>query len=391
MKVILNIESVRFPLTGIGRYTYELATALEAQLDITQLRFFASGRFVSGLPDMGAEGIEDVSGDAATISLNALKRWVQRYPLALRAYQQLSSLLRTNGLKGSEDCIYHGPNFFLPRFAGPKIATFHDLSPFTWAHCHEPAKVQYLQNELSNTLKYADRLITDSEFTRQELAAFSGISADRIHAVPLAAAAEFHPRSAAALQALLQKYGLTYQGYTLFVGTIEPRKNIVTLLQAYEQLPMTVRQRWPLILTGYEGWNSADIHARIQRAEQQGWCKYLGYLPAHELPGIISGARLFAFPSHYEGFGLPVLEALSSGVPVVCSNSSSLPEVAGGAALLHTPEDVDSLQQCLVKGLEDDSWRSEAVVKGLAHAETFSWQRCAAETVKVYNKLVAKF
>ena len=391
MKVILNIEAVRFPLTGIGRYTYELGKALQAQPDITQLRFFASGRFVPGLPDMNAGNNADVVGDTTTVRLNAVKRWVQQNPLALRVYQQLSGLLRTNGLKGSEDCIYHGPNFFLPKFAGPKVATFHDLSPFTWAHCHEPAKVQYLQKELSNTLRCADRLITDSEFTRQELAAFSGISADRIHAVPLAAAAEFYPQPAQELQPLLQKYGLTYQGYTLFVGTIEPRKNIATLLQAYEQLPMSVRQRWPLILTGYEGWNSADIHTRMQRAGQQGWCKYLGYLPAHELPGIFSGARLFAFPSHYEGFGLPVLEALSSGVPVVCSNSSSLPEVAGGVALLHTPEDVDALRQYLLQGLEDESWRIQAVTNGLAHAEKFSWQRCAAETVQVYNKLATEF
>lgn len=105
MKVILNIEAVRFPLTGIGRYTYELGKALQAQPDITQLRFFASGRFVPGLPDVNAGNNADVVGDTTTVRLNAVKRWVQQNPLALRAYQQLSGLLRTNGLKGSEDCI----------------------------------------------------------------------------------------------------------------------------------------------------------------------------------------------------------------------------------------------------------------------------------------------
>ncbi|WP_228346244.1 glycosyltransferase family 4 protein [Venatoribacter cucullus] len=387
VNVILNTEAIRSPLTGIGRYSYELAKALQEHPEIDSLRFFASGRFSEALPV--AEVLSGDSVSSKEINLGLIKRWVQKSSLAIEVHRRLLGMVRANGLKGYEDNIYHSPNFFLPRFSGPKVATFHDLSPFTWAHCHEPAKVHYLQTELRNTLQNADRLITDSEYTRQELVSFSGISADRIYAVPLAAAPEFHPRPSAQVQPFLQHYGLSYQGYTLFVGTIEPRKNIITLLQAYEQLPLTVRQRWPLVLTGYHGWNSASIHARIKRAEEHGWAKYLGYLSATDLPYIYAGARLFAFPSHYEGFGLPVLEALCSGVPVVCSNSSSLPEVAGGAGLFHLPEDTDTLQQHLQKALEDQQWRDQAISDGLKHALTFSWQRCAEETTHVYKKLAA--
>jgi len=391
LNVILNIESVRFPLTGIGRYTHELAKSLQAVEDIESLRFFASGRFVPELAYSESESQpeSDAVPAAAQSRSLGLRRLVQKSPLALEVYRQLATLLRSSGLKGEESCIYHGPNFFLPRFGGPSVATFHDLSPFTWSHCHEPAKVRYMQKELRLTLDRADRLITDSEFTRHELAAFSGLSLDRIDAVSLACGAEFHPRSETELQPFLARHDLNYQGYTLFVGTIEPRKNILALLQAYESLPLTLRRRWPLVLAGYEGWASDDIHARMQQAEKAGWARYLGFLRAEDLPSLYSGARLFAFPSHYEGFGLPVLEAMSSGVPVVCSNSSSLPEVVGEAALMCDAEDVDTLTAHLITGLEDADWRGAAVQLGLERAAGFSWQRCAEETTNVYRKLLA--
>jgi alpha-1,3-rhamnosyl/mannosyltransferase len=377
VNIILNIEPVRFPLTGIGRYTYELAQALQASNDINSLKFFAATRFVEALPQPSSQG------DTG----HGLRRLVQKSAIAMEAYRLLMPALRARVLKGQGEYIYHSPNFFLPKIDGPTVATFHDLSPFTWSECHDPVKVRYLQKELRKALDRADRLITDSEFNRRELADFAGISLDRIDAVPLASGAEFCPRAEAELSSLLKRYQLEYQGFTLFVGTIEPRKNILTLLEAYEQLPLTLRRRWPLVLTGYRGWASEQIHARIKQAEHEGWARYLGFLPADDLPGLFSAARLFAFPSHYEGFGLPVLEAMSSGVPVVCSNSSSLPEVAGGAALLCNSRDVESLREHLHTGLEDTAWREQAMAKGLEHAAGFSWRRCATETIAVYRKL----
>jgi glycosyltransferase involved in cell wall biosynthesis len=184
-------------------------------------------------------------------------------------------------------------------------------------------------------------------------------------------------------------HGLQSGGYTLFVGTIEPRKNIETLLDAYSRLPWTLRKRWPLILTGYQGWRSDLIHQKLESARREGWAHYLGFVPSEDLPLLFAGARLFAFPSLYEGFGLPVLEAMSSGIPVVCSNSSSLPEVAGEAALMCAPMDVDELTCLLERGLTDEVWREAAVIKGLQHAQGFSWERCAAETLQVYQRVIS--
>ena len=216
---------------------------------------------------------------------------------------------------------------------------------------------------MRKTLDRASALITDSEYTRHELAGYFGWPIERIHAVPLASSVEFCVRHYEDLRLPLARYGLAPGNYSLFVGTIEPRKNIDTLLDAYGRLPVAIRNRWPLILTGYQGWRNEQIRQRIEQAEAEGWARYLGFVPASDLPLLFSGARLFTFPSLYEGFGLPVLEAMSSGVPVVCSNSS-LPEVAGKAALMSEPLDVETLTDNLRRGLEDEHWRSSAIDKG---------------------------
>lgn len=378
MKLVLSVEPVRFPLTGIGRYTYELALRLQQSPEITDLQFFAGRRFLPNLPIAANE-----SGNGYS-----LKRAVQKNFLAIEAYRLLMPMLRKRALKGHADFLYHSPNYYLPPFAGRSVATFHDLSPFTWAHCHAPQLARYLQKELKTTLLRADALITDSEYTRRELAEYFAWPIERIHTVPLASSAEFHPRSPLILRDALKRHGLEVGGYSLFVGTIEPRKNIETLLDAYSRLPLALRTRWPLILTGYHGWRNDAIHERLEVAKREGWARYLGFVPSEDLPLLFAGARLFVFPSLYEGFGLPVLEAMSSGVPVVCSNSSSLPEVAGNAALMCEPTDVEALTRLIQKGLEDGLWRTTAIEEGLLHAASFSWERCAMETLQVYKTVV---
>jgi len=378
MKLVLSVEPVRFPLTGIGRYTYELALRLQGNPEISDLQFFAGRRF---LPELLSAAEESGNG-------YGLKRAVQKSFLAVEAYRLLMPLLRKHALRGHGDFLYHSPNYYLPPFAGRSVATFHDLSPFTWAHCHAPQLARYLQKELKTTLVRADALITDSEYTRRELADYFSWPIERIHTVPLASSPDFHPRSPESIREALRRYGLEPGSYALFVGTIEPRKNIETLLDAYSRLPLALRRRWPLILTGYHGWRNDHIHARLEAAQREGWARYLGFVPANDLPLLFAGARLFTFPSLYEGFGLPVLEAMSSGVPVVCSNSSSLPEVAGTAALMCEPMDIDSLTVNLQQGLEDDVWRANAVRNGLLHASSFSWERCARETVHVYKMVL---
>lgn len=378
MKVILSVDSVKFPLTGIGRYNFELAKQLQLQDDL-ELLFYANGRFIAGLP----------APELAKSKKNAwLHNQLRKSNLAIKAYRLLSEIKNHYSLQDHENAIFHGPGFYLPRFNGSSVATFHDLSIFTHAQFHPPERVRYMQRELNLTLLRASMLITDSEYTRQELASYFGYPLDKIRTISLACSEDFHPREAADSISVLARLGLVHGGYTLYAGTIEPRKNIEALLDAYSTLPDAIRRRWPLVLAGYHGWQSEQLHARINAAENAGWARYLGYVADEDLPHLFAGAHLFFFPSHYEGFGLPVLEAMASGVPVVCSNASSLPEAAGGAALMFEPEDVDTLHQLILVGLEDDIWRKAAKEKGLMQASAFSWQRCAEETVAVYRELL---
>ena len=383
MKVILSTDPVRFPLTGIGRYTYELANNLKRIPQINPLLFFSGRRFIPNLPQRLASSKPSFSSSAN------IRKSILKVPFAADIYRSASALAKQIALRNYSDYIFHGPNFYLPPFNGRMVCTFHDLSVFTWAHCHPPERVRFMRKEISLTLKRADFLITDTEFTRQEVASYFSWPLEKIRAVPLACSSEFHPRTSDEMQSTMAKYDLNLAGYSLYVGTIEPRKNLDSLLNAYKLLPLSIRQLWPLVLVGYRGWRSEELHAKISAAAAEGWVRYLGFVDANELPLIFAGARLFVFPSLYEGFGLPVLEAMASGVPVVCSNSSTLPEVAGDAAAMCDPMDVNTLSHLIATGLEDEAWRADARVRGLLQATKFSWQRCAQETAAVYQEVAS--
>jgi glycosyltransferase involved in cell wall biosynthesis len=382
MKVIVPVSSIRYPLTGIGRYTYELTKHLTERYGRDNIKYFNGRRFVENLED--AALAESYYKD----SLNALKKLLIKIKPLVLLYQLVLPQVKRRYLNKFADHIYHSPNYYLPIFKGKSVVTIHDLSVFSWTWCHPPERVRILQAEIKQSLKRASLLITDSEFIKQELVNFFGYSPDKIKVIHLAATAEFKPRLEREAQSVLAKYNLDYGSYSLYVGTIEPRKNIGALLEAYERLSAETRKEWPLLIVGHKGWKSEDIHTRMQNAAEEGWLKYLGYVEAEDLPCIYAAARLFVFPSHYEGFGLPVLEAMASGVPVVCSNASSLPEVVGDAAAMCDPKDVEGLSELIANGLNNGTWRKNAIKKGLLQSKKFSWERCAEETAKVYQELI---
>lgn len=379
VKIILSVEPVRFPLTGIGRYTWELAQELACSSEISELKYFAGRHFLPALPVASTQANRQ----------HSIKQWVQRSYLAVEAYRLLMPPLKRRALNGYEDFLYHGPNFFLPPFAGKRIATFHDLSPFTWTQCNTPQRIRYTQKELLKTLKWADALITDSEYTRQELANYFSWPRDKIYAVPLAYSADFKPRDITECNSVLAKYDLSYKKFSLYVGTIEPRKNLINLLDAYSRLSLLLRREFPLILSGYQGWNNEDIIRKIAIGQREGWVKYLGFLPTAELPLLFSAAKLFCFPSLYEGFGLPVLEAMASGTPVFCSNASSLPEVVGNAAAMCSPDDVDQMTNLISECLLNTEWQLQAANAGIVQAGQFSWQKTAELTIDAYRNVLA--
>lgn len=380
MKVIVSVDQVKQPLTGVGRYAYNLVSELLRLPQIESLLYFRGAGF-----DTELFRIQGLSG--------RLMPWGWRFP-ALRGgidlYRKIASYRQDQALRGYEEHIFHGTSFYLPPFRGRSVVTIHDLSPFTCPDCHPTERVRYMEAEVGLSVERASLIITDSQFTRFEVAKHFGKPFEDIHAVPLASAPCFFPREESLLRACLHKHGLGFQRYSLFVGTIEPRKNLLVLLNAYECLPAPMRSRWPLVLTGFRGWRSDEVHARIARGAREGWVRYLGFVDNDDLPLLFAGARLFVFPSLYEGFGLPVLEAMASGVPVISSNSSSLPELADGVALMCDPHNVQALSELIERGLEDLVWRVEARSRGLAKAMDYSWERCAQITAGVYYSAARK-
>lgn len=373
MKVILAVDAIKYPLTGIGRYTFELARALQhAELrDLLFLRGARLDRVLSEPSRPMARG-------------RSVKSRLARSPLLVDAADAVRARRRQWVLRHHGDSVLHGPNFYLPPFGGVSVVTVHDLSPYLWAHTHPAERVRYIHRQVERALRQASAIITDAEYTRREVASHFGWPFDRIHAVPLACGPEFHPRTSQQLSEPLAQLGLSPGSYTLFTGSIEPRKNLITLLDAYSRLPIAERLKTPLVLCGPPGWKSDAIHQRIRSAQVHGWARYLGYVSPDLLPILVAGASLFVYPSYYEGFGLPLLEAMASGVPIVCSNASTLPEVAGPVPLYHAPDDVPGLTEQLRRGLHDTVWRKAAIRAGLQRCQSYSWARTAQLTLNAY-------
>lgn len=374
MRTILSVEALSRQLSGIGRYTWELASRLPALLAPDAVQFHHQQRWVNN----PALLLQELTEDAFLFPPKSIP-WGLR-----RLYKKLN---RPNWKRDCRDAVFHGPNFFVPEYADKAIATIHDLSVFKYPETHPAERIKQFEQHFSRSLEKASLLITDSQATRREVMEYCAWPENKIFAIPLAADEHYHPRSAESVQPVLSTYGLHADGYCLCVATLEPRKNISNLIEAYSGLPQALRMRYPLVLVGGRGWLSEPIHQKIERLKSEGWLKYLGYVPQADIPSLYAGARSFAYPSFYEGFGLPVLEAMASGVPVVASNRTSLPEVTQGQALHVEPEDVDALRQALAKCLQDNQWRALIIEKGLEVAGRYSWDRCVHETVAVYQQI----
>jgi alpha-1,3-rhamnosyl/mannosyltransferase len=284
--------------------------------------------------------------------------------------------------------IYHEPAYILKPFPGAAVATIHDLSHIHYPDFHPRERVRFMERQLPKTLIRADFLLTDSEFVRHELVSIFNVRPERVRAIALGADPHFRPRGPEETRAALARHGLEPDGYILAVATREPRKNLDGLLRAFMRLPEKVRKRRPLALAGTRGWRCGELERMIDALEITGEVRRLGYVPAGELPLLYAGATAFAYPSFYEGFGLPPLEAMASGVPVLSSCGSSMAEVVGEAGILVDPHDEEAIAQELEQLLEDAELRRKIAAQGLQRAAMFSWDNCVRGTVGVYRQVL---
>ena len=237
-------------------------------------------------------------------------------------------------------------------------------------------------------MERASHVITDTETIRQELIETFSVRPETVTAVALGVSDRFRPLSDEAGLEAVRAWDLKPHRYGLCISTLEPRKKILELLSAWRRLPEALRREFPLVLAGGSGWENEAIHNAIETGVAEGWLRHLGFVEEAMLPALYAGAALFVYPSSYEGFGLPPLEAMASGVPVIVSNRSCLPEVCGAAARYIDPDDEEDFASALRDSLEDAEWRSRAARMGLERASEFSWDRCVNETLAVYRKVI---
>lgn len=390
LDVILAADALRPPLTGIGRYTYEVARRLAQHDTVERLRYFSMGQWLDD--PLAVLHSSTAAGDASSTPLAVprgptLRTRLATSPLAVRVYCALTPTYFGWRLRGNGKSIYHAPNYIVPPFQGKTVSTVHDLSHVLYPQFHPRARVDYLNLTLGPSLARTTHVITVSEAVRQEMLERGLMPPERITAILEAADASFCPHTPEMLAPAMQALGLRPGHYCLFVGTVEPRKNVERLIQAYELLPDEIRRACPLVVAGGKGWNSETVHARMAKASQEGWLRYMSFVDQRWLPALYAGARLMAYPSLYEGFGLPIVEAMASGTPVLTSNTSCMPEVSAGAAKLVNPLDVEDIRHALEACICDEVWLAEARSKGLARASTLSWDRCVEETISVYQML----
>lgn len=267
--------------------------------------------------------------------------------------------------------IFHGTNLMRrPPRRAKLTSTVHDLTCWLMPEVHTPQNVRADRSYAENILRRADGLIAVSENTRQDAIRLLGIAPDRIQTI-YSGVAESYFSAAPEKRA---------RPYALYVGTIEPRKNVGTLLDAWALLTSSLREEFDLLIAGPHGWRSERTFARIRQE-----ATYLGYVPEAELPGLTAGAAVFVYPSLYEGFGFPVAQAMAAGAPVVTSNNSCLPEIAGGAALLIDPKSAAEMAAALTRVLRSESLRADLSARGRKRAKRFRWETCATESLHFFR------
>jgi glycosyltransferase involved in cell wall biosynthesis len=377
LKVAMNCAALMAPLTGIGQYTRHLVLGLQREPGI-DLRLYYAMHFVRNLPA------------APPRAVGALRGLVRRnipgsYPVT-RAIQQV---IFSHGSRAGSFDLYHEPNFLAFRFPGPSVITVHDLSWIRYPETHPAERVRAMHRYFEPGLRRASLVITDSHFVRNEVIQEFGVPAERIVTVPLGLDPAFRPQSTSETDAVLSRIGLDHGSYFLSVGTLEPRKNMETTVAAYGALPPSLRERHPLVIAGLRGWRTSAMEKALEPLVASGHVRMLGYLERDELAAITAGALAMVYPSIYEGFGLPPLESMGCGVPVIASNVSSLPEVVGDTALLVDPLDVDALANAMRTMLEDRELRQSLADRALARSARFTWEACTQGIHAAYRTAVA--
>ena len=363
--------------TGTGRYARHLVPALAALHSPHHYTLFTPGRLPAHLRPPAEDAFRLRTIPLGTRLFNGV--WH-------RAHLPLPADLLT----GRAD-LWHGLSGTLPPLLhGRTIVTVHDLAFLTQPDCIAPSLAALLGRAVPQAAQRADAVIAVSEQVRRDLIERLNIPAERVHVISPGVTAGFQPVTDAMLLAATRHKFELESPFLLTAGTLEPRKNLNRLIQAFDKIRRERGGPRMLAIAGRNGWRYEEIYETVNKLGLKNEVRFLGHVTDLELTFLYSMADVVAIPSLYEGFGLPVLEAMACGAPVVCSNTAALPEVAGNAALLVNPTDTDALGAMLLRLLHNPKLRALLSKKGQVQAAKFTWEACAQAHLKLYEEVAAK-
>jgi glycosyltransferase involved in cell wall biosynthesis len=367
--IILDARTATDHFPGIGRYVVNLAGTLKQtapDLDLALLRDPSTAAQRLTLPDLPA--------------LNCAVS-----PFALAQQWRVRSILRD-----ARAALYHSAYYLMPYAPGaPSVVTCYDLIPLIYPQYFTATQRLIFRTAHWLALRTARVTLAISEATKNDLVRYFRIDPRRIVVTPLAADVHFQPPSRAEVDRVRQQYALPAR-YVLYFGSNKPHKNVSRLVQAFAKSGVRDQEsEIELVIAGHWVQRYRQAQELVEELNLKDRVRFVGPVKDADLPALYGGAELFVFPSEYEGFGLPVLEAMACGAPVVCSNRSSLPEVAGDAALLCDPRDVEALAHTIEQALTDRDLRATLQQRGLARAAQFSWEQTAQQTRQIYQAILA--
>jgi len=355
------------PLTGIGRYTYEIAKQIEKNNEFKCNYFY--GYYSKKLLHPSTRK-----------DIKSLKSIIVKIPFLKKIARKVTTL--SSNFFAPQFDIYWQPNFIPTEGidATNIVTSVHDFSFILHKEFHPKERIKYFEKNFFTNIIKSDMIITGSEFSRQEILTRLNFDEHRVKVI-------YHGINHELFKVhdnLDVNFALPKK-FIFSVGSIEPRKNLLGLLKAYNALDSKIKDSYKLVLAGFKGWKNSEIMKLIDKDKEN--IHYLGFISDVELAKVYNLASCFIFPSFYEGFGLPVLEAMACGTPVVCSDSSSLPEVGGDAVLYCDTNDVNDIKDKIELIVSDEKLQQELKTKGLQRAKKFSWEKSAKEHIKVFQEV----
>jgi glycosyltransferase involved in cell wall biosynthesis len=388
MRVVVNRGTALGLRTGIGHYTAELLRCLHEQTAPGEIEEFPRGWLgragavgARTRPRLEARAARQGGRWSAVAALRgAALRWLREGSRALTA-----AYFRAVCFRRRYD-LYHEPNYIPLAFDCPTVATVCDLSVLLHPEWHPADRVAFFERHFPRAVARCAHLLAISEAGRQDILRTLGVPPERVTRTYMGIRPGLGPLPRDEVTRVLRRLGLP-ERYLLYLGTIEPRKNVLLLLKAYCALPPALRGRWPLVLVGGWGWNAGAVAEYLHDEARHRGVIHLGYLADEDLPAVYNGARALAYPSLYEGFGLPPLEMLACGGAVLASTADAVAETAGAKAHLLDPRDPDAWRAALARVLADDDWWRQLRSGAREAARPYTWERCADDTLRVYRSL----